>query len=36
VQDARPVSDGAHRIRAVHDEIHDYLLQLHSVTQYLW
>ena len=33
VQDARPVGDGAHRIRAVHDEIHDDLLQLDSVAQ---
>src|SRR5215467_12927557 len=35
-QDARPVSDGAYRIRAVHDEIHDDLLQLDSIAQCLW
>ena len=35
VQDARPARNGAHRIRAVHDEIHDNLLQLDSVAQRL-
>ena len=35
-QDARPVGDGAHRFDAVHDEIHDDLLQLNLVAQRRW
>jgi hypothetical protein len=36
VQDAKTVRNSAHRIRAVHDEVHDNLLQLNSVAQRLW
>ena len=32
-QDAWPVGDGAHRIGAVHDEVHDDLLKLNAVAQ---